>query len=400
VHDVSRQPVSHGQNRAWGASSETHPTEEKPQLGAQARADISQPSQGHSLRADPASTSIVGSNNSAAPQQARGSRFFPSRDTRQEAGLSSDDQRPQSPSPPPPDMAGHPAFDGDAARPHVSLPPPQPVVRLPPEAVYLRAPPPTEPSLGWAEPAPHKEEESAPVTPLYRDVPQRGTPHDQGNLWQSRIDNLLGVKSSSPSKSFPVASASRHGLEHNVHHHTANVSLPDSLSLDSAPDTGSSVTSKLMAEECFEEQEMGSVPPVRLPTKTPDMAWQPSPPSKPLPKKLWASVTSVEPLQFTQDLTGSGNVIKILFPGMNETKNVTVPFGRTRSNPRRGGRGGTRHTPQPHRGGGKERDNSSSFSNDPGFPSMSAPNPRRQEYRGRSGYRRDENWSRPRSLQV
>jgi hypothetical protein len=91
------------------------------------------------------------------------------------------------------------------------------------------------------------------------------------------------------------------------------------------------------------------------------------------------------------DMTGTGNVVRVFMPGMAETKNIMVPFARSRSNPRRGrgGGGGGRHPSQSHRGG-KGREPSASYSNDQS--SLSGPAGTRG---GRSGYPRRDNWSRP-----
>lgn len=322
------------------------------------------------------SGSILG----AATQQTKSSRFFPSRDVRQEATAGTDNRgRSSSPSPPPPDMAGHPAFDGDVAHPHVSLPRPQPVVRLPPpKAALAPIAGPKQgqgPSFGWAAPAPYKEE-SAPAST------------GPANNWQARIDNLLGVKASSHAKSVPVDSATRRSLEHSQYAQSATVSLPRGLFPNLPSDNDGSPTSKDPAETCFEEQEMGSLPPVKLPKDAPEAAWHPSAAPKPLPKKFWPSVASADQLPFYSDTNGNGTVIYVSAPGMNDRKTITVPFSRNRSNPRRGGRGG-RHPSQQHRGG-KGREPSTSYSNDQMSSSPGPPGSRG----GRGGYPRRENWSR------
>ncbi|OIW32382.1 hypothetical protein CONLIGDRAFT_678783 [Coniochaeta ligniaria NRRL 30616] len=328
--------------------------------------------------AEVASGSILGT----AMQQTKSSRFFPSRDVRQEATAGTDNRgRSSSPSPPPPDMAGHPAFDGDVAHPHVSLPRPQPVVRLPPPKVApapIAAPKPGPgPSFGWAAPAPYKELETA------------SAPTGPASNWQARIDSLLGVKASSHAKSVPVDSASRRSLEHPQYAQSATVSLPRGLFKNLPSDNDGSPTSKDPAETCFEEQEMGSLPPVRLPKETPEAAWHPSAAPKPLPKKLWPSVSSAEQLPFYSDTNGNGTVINIFAPGMNGPKVITIPFSRNRSNPRRGGRGGRNPSSQQYRGG-KGREPSASHSNDQ-TSSSSGPSGNRG---ARGGFPRRDNWSR------
>jgi hypothetical protein len=317
-----------------------------------------------------ATTAAILGPSGTAPQPTRGSRFFPAHRDRQDAG-SEAPLRPKSPSPPPPDMAGHPAFDGDVAHPHVSLPRPPVVVRLPP-AVPANVPQgPASmtqgPSFAWASQAAYKEDLS-PVT----GAPGPSPSAPSGN-WQEKFDSLFG-RSNHPALKSPAAE---------------------------------SVATKVRDEECFEERETGSLPFVHLPKDVPEMAWQPSPAPKPLPKRLQATVLSADAISFPVDVTGSGTVWRISIPG-HDPSVVTLPFGsgRSRSNPRRGGgmRGG-RHPPTAphhrgdhrgdHRGGGKGRDGSSSYSNDHGAgPSSSSSAPNRNN---RGGFRggRGEGWSRP-----
>ncbi|KAJ9142870.1 hypothetical protein NKR19_g7080 [Coniochaeta hoffmannii] len=332
---------------------------------------------------DMSSSSIFGT----AAQQTKGSRFFPSasRDARQEAAAGTDNRgRSSSPSPPPPDMAGHPAFDGDVAHPHVSLPPVRPVVRLPPMQVAPApiAPPQQQgqgPNFGWAAPAPYKGPEPASASSGPR------------QNWQARIDSLLGVNPSSHAKSVQVDSASRRSLEHPQYAQNATVSLPRGLHRIWPSDGEDSPTTKDQAETCFEEQEMGSLPPVKLPKLTPQAAWHPSAPPKPLPKKLWPSVSSAEELRFQSDYSANGAVIYILAPGMSARRIVTLPLSRNRSNPRnRGGRGG-RHPSQQQRGG-KVRESSASYSSDQMPPSIGSPG-QPATRGGRGGFPRRD-WSR------
>jgi hypothetical protein len=154
-----------------------------------------------------------------------------------------------------------------------------------------------------------------------------------------------------------------------------------------------------MDEECFEEQEMGSVPPIRLPKTIPEMAWQPSPAPKALSKKLWPVVLSADPLNFPVDVSGAGNVWRVCIPG-TESKVITVPFGRTRSNPRRGGpRGGGRHNSSAqHRQPGKGREPSSSYSAEQRDGASGPSASQGRSHRG--GYRGRENWSRNAATQI
>lgn len=379
---ASKQTIQIGQENPWAASAESKPgsSQQAPSVSSAAASDYSQLTRSTVPR-DAASTSIL-SGKTAAPHQARSSRFFPpSRDARQEA--SADAFRPKSPSPPPPDMVGHPAFDGDATHPQVSLPRPQPVVRLPPSMASesqagarephnapLAPSRPQAPSFAWANQAAYKEPDNSARTSV----------HKPDNSWQTRIDNLLsGRKTHAHVK--PAATDFRGGL-----HYPEPPSPQPAAPL---ADKDGSATTKPMAEECFEEQEMGSVPPVRFPNTTPEMAWQPSPAPKPLPKKLYAIVSSADPISFPVDVSGAGTVWRVCLPG-SESKTIVIPFGRTRSNPRRGGQRGGRHATASQHRQGKGREASSSYAADQGA-SGSGSNPGRNH---RGSYRGRENWSR------
>jgi hypothetical protein len=384
---ATKQTVQIGQEKLWTASadSKSATSQQPPSAPSAAGTDYSQLTQSTAPH-DISSASIL-SGKASAPQQARGSRFFPSRDTRQE--VTTEAQRPKSPSPPPPDMAGHPAFDGDATHPHVSLPRPQPVVRLPPSVAResqssapdshsARVPPsrPRAPSFSWATQAAYKEHDNAP----------RVAVNKPDNAWQTRIDNLLsGRKTNVPLK--PAGSDSRSAPR------IAEPPLPLPALLPSGRDE--SITTKGMAEECFEEQEMGSVPPVRIPTIIPETAWQICPSPQPLPKKLYAVVSSADPITFPVDVSGAGTVWHVSLPG-SESKRIIIPFGRARSNPRRGGQRGSRHpTGPPHRQG-KGRDASTSYPGDQGSGG-SGSNPSRNH---RGSYRGRDNWPRNSTAKI
>ncbi|KAM7190736.1 hypothetical protein V8F33_009285 [Rhypophila sp. PSN 637] len=344
-----------------------------------------------------------------APQPVRGSRFFPSRDTRHEPVAPIEVQRPKSPSPPPPDMAGHPAFDGDASHPHVALPPPQPRVRLPPAVVTepratvpLHAP--TGPSnktptFTWANTVAYKEPETGHIPQGPASNPPRSAGQKPGSVWQAKIDDLLGGRKAHPTSKQPagVDSMSRSAFDHGDH--ATTVSFLGFSSRWAAKET--SMSTKDMAEECFEEQEMGSLPPVRVPHDASEVVkWGPSPlPPKPLPKKFAVTVSSAEAITFPPDVGSHGYAWKISLPG-HEVKVLNVPFGRTRSNPRRGGgdrRGGSnRHPSSTHPRSGKGREPSSSYSTDHGS-SASSSNHIPQARNSRGGYRgRDsrDTWTR------
>ncbi|KAK4140840.1 uncharacterized protein C8A04DRAFT_14578 [Dichotomopilus funicola] len=383
----------------------------------------------------------------ASTQGRGGSRFFPARDARQETRdirlePSQSDALPRhiSPSPPPPDTDGHPAFDGDASHPHVSLPRPYPVVRLPPSAntsergsapgthargIEEPSKAPTGPanrqgpSFAWAsQPAYKDAEKNAPRSPTSN---VNNTKPDN-NGWQARIDNLLGgrkVHASSarsattdirlekqlPTTQQPTQQQQQAQPQQQQKQRQNEPARTERTAAEVEADK--SVTTKGMAEECFEEQEMGSLPPIRFPKTVPEMAWQPSPAPKPLSKKLWPVVVSADPLTFPADVSGAGNVWRVFLPG-GEGKTITVPFGRTRSNPRRGGPrggGGGRHSSSGQPGRGKGRDGASSYAAEQRSNNTSTNNSNNHSsshgrgHRG-GGYRGRDNWSRNGPAQV
>ncbi|KAH7355193.1 hypothetical protein BKA65DRAFT_581966 [Rhexocercosporidium sp. MPI-PUGE-AT-0058] len=351
--------------------------------------------------------------NSTAP--IRGSRFFPTnRDVRLEE-QNGQFERPGSPSPPPPTMAGHPAYDGDIAHPHVSLPRPSPVVKLPPAPVLAPIGPPKPTSFAQAvqSPAvpivshnsayPPRQDYTTRANSSYQDI-RRQEPTAGG--WQDRINSLIGRKNSPPkSHALTVDSSSKNALELTNRQFGATVSLPALGLGDGAPDNGA-VESKPAAEACFEEQEMGSLPVIKVPNSAPSAAWDlaPSQP-KNLPRKFQVSqVLSIEPIRFPQQIANNSETITIKVPGQNESKEVSVsiPVARQRSNPRRGGsRGGTpRHTSSSHPRGGRGRDSSNGFPspNHDSAPASSGPNTSGRGGRGARGY--GTSWGRHSSTPV
>lgn len=358
------------------------------------------------------------------------SRFFPTptRDARQEATISADPQRPSSPSPPPPDTVGHPAFDGDAHNPHVSLPRPQPVVRLPPSAsAHAAAPASHGTNFSWSNPAPFKDAAaSVPTGPAVHGRGWNRHPGNQGpaqhdstnNGWDERFRNLFSDrkapnhhKVTSPSQATFVDASSRSVFhEDSGRKNLATVSLPRTPTrpvsqqavLDSQlflmavqrarkhlHDNGDYMV-KPVSEECFEAQEMGSLPSVKVPRETPEAAWHPAPaPPKDrnAPRRLMNSDISSSPLHWVaQDIGSNGSPeYRIKFPGMDTMRTVPAPALRSRSNPRRGSSRGTRSSQAPR--GGKNTDSTSQ--------SGDAPPPSRPSRGGRGSYRgRGSDWSR------
>lgn len=340
--------------------------------------------------------------NNASPP-VRGSRFFPNnRDVRLEEQHDLF-ERPGSPSPPPPTMIGHPAYDGDISRPHVSLPRPPPIVKLPPPTVLAPIGPPKPISFAAAVQAPvvpithHNAGPAAPQNystrsaHMYQDVRRQ-----EPGGWQEKIDSLVGRKNSPPkSHALAVDSSSKHALELPNQQIGATVSLP-LLEFAGSEGLEGAVESKPAAEECFEEQEMGSLPVIKVPHQAPASAWTLATPPKALPRKFVVSqTTSVEPLNFSKQVNNGWETITIKM-GQGEPTTVSIPVAaRQKSNPRRGGsRSSTRGSSSSNHRGGRGRDPSS------GFPSPNIDNastsssPSRGGRGGRGGYSGGSSWGR------
>jgi hypothetical protein len=292
------------------------------------------------------------SSNTNTASRPRDSRFFPNnRDVRLEEQNMAQFERPGSPSPPPPTMAdtNHPAYDGDAQRPHVSLPKPAPVVKLPPTVLAPIGPP---------KPATFAAAVIAPVIPLnhisyqgrqdyasraaasHHDA-RRGVEQASGG-WQDRINNLIGRKQLSPkSNALAVDSSSKNALELPHSQSAATVSFPLS-DLDLISTADGSTSSKPAAEECFEEQEMGSLPVIKVPHTAPAAAWSPAPqPPRSLPKKFHATeVISRDAVDFPETISNHRYIFRVQLPGEKDGKTFngpSAPSSRQRSNPRRAG---------------------------------------------------------------
>jgi len=259
------------------------------------------------------------------------SRFFPNQDVRLEQTHVDDlpfvlFERSGSPPPPPPTMPGHPVY-GDHAFPQVHLPRPAPVVKLPPTVLAPIGPP---------KPLSFAAAVATPVaTPLQKahtasqDVRRQEVTTAIG--WQDRINNLMGRKPVSPSRShaLQVDSASKSALEVHPTRFTATVSLPGSLTGDLTVDDDS-VVSKPAAEECFEEQEMGSLPLVKVPATAPPAAWNPALPPKSTGRNLSShDIASVglDSLRFlyTPYITNNSISVLLKLPGqVTDAKSFTM----------------------------------------------------------------------------
>ncbi len=266
VESATKESIHRGPGHTWAGHSEPKAASSRQTSASHGRSDYQQQAQPHGVRPEPPSGSILESG-SAGPQASRGSRFFPSRDARHEPAAASDHHRPKSPSPPPPDMAGHPAFDGDVERPQVSLPRQKPIVRLPPSASASTSgslPSARGPNFTWSRPQAFQAPETGSTG--------HHAAHSQGSDWEAKIKGLFDDRR--PPKPYVVQPS------------PVGVAFPFGSFRNLASGRDGSIISKVMAEECFEEQEMGSLPPVRLPNKVPEMAWQPSPAPKNFPRRF------------------------------------------------------------------------------------------------------------------
>ncbi|XWW95720.1 hypothetical protein V2A60_003687 [Cordyceps javanica] len=318
--------------------------------------------------------------NANASTQPRTSRFFPAKEQR--PGSPPDTIRSSSPSAPPPTMEGHPAYEGDARRPQVSLPKPQPIVKLPPAASHHHTPASRQQPV-WG----NKGQPDGRGPHPYGHQSQRSAESSQ-EQWQDRINSLLH-KASPPKPTiglYVVNVASRSGYEHNGPGTAATVVLPGSprqpqrtLSAQKPPE------SKPMAEECFEEQEMGSLPIIRLPNKTPEAAWLPIVVQfKSLPKRYLVHAAIMEPFRIADEHSGNSSIIRVHLPGMPEQKTIAIPQSASSS---RGGRGNGRPSPR-QRGSGRggKREVSNSHGDSPTGHGRGS----RGSFRGKSS----DNWNR------
>ncbi|KUI55105.1 hypothetical protein VP1G_02578 [Cytospora mali] len=326
----------------------------------------------------------VGSNGSATGGSQH-SRFFPpSRDLQEADSPARETERSHSPSPPPPDMDGHPAFDGDAAHPHVSLPRTKPIVKLPPAAPS--APTATQrsgqPSSAWPSSSLTQGQSSRSAAGVSSAVS-----NETSMFWQNRIKNLLSDNSQNPSS---VDSSSKTTLAQPSQRAPATVSLPGVFA-PSIPVGECSFATKTMDEDCFEEQEMGSLPPVHLPTQVPDAAWEPAKPPPRQDRRLKEVVTtSAEALVFTPE----SRSYFILFPNMVNKKTVAMPLSsRSPSNPGRRGRGSRYASGTSYRGGNRNRDSTEQSSAERSTFSRGG---RGSSYRGRS----EGGWARSASTPI
>ena len=258
----------------------------------------------------------------------------------------------RTPSPPPPEIADHPAYSRDQDHPVVNLPfaKPKPKVRLPPSFVAPAQTPMPE----------------VHVMPL-RAVSQ---PLVNNPTWQDRFNGLLGVKKPSPERKFAhVAefSSTKVPLEVPSIQVSAAVSLPpkDETSVIEEP-----VNSKHVEDEeaLFENREFGDLPVIKLPTHAPETGWQPArpPKSRGHPNKSNKPVEALSKDAFEEiaDRVPNGILIFVYMPGAapetRKPKTMHVGLGnRPNNHPQRTRHiSGTPKTARPY----KPRDSSATYS--------------------------------------
>ncbi|KAJ5415435.1 hypothetical protein N7465_004130 [Penicillium sp. CMV-2018d] len=251
----------------------------------------------------------------------RSSRFFPPASEQSKRQVAEKER--SSPSPPPPEEVSHPAYYGDAKRPHVNLPapkPPKPVVKLPPKAIGAPAPPPTFASMAAAPPR--------NVVP----------PSSTALSWQDKINGLFGKTTPTQKKSvLAVTSATKEPLP--VHATAVSVSIPQTKIGSQAGDGDFAVRQVDEQDEMFEDREPGSLPAVRVPNMAPQNSWSATRPSERTRGKNFKPVQAqtIQPFPVGHnDRDNHGNTrASVLLPGGSEPKAVLIqrkagpPRGRT-----------------------------------------------------------------------
>lgn len=337
--------------------------------------------------------SILSSSASApTTAQTRASRFFPPKELESNCEIpnSVEDKRPNSPSPPPPTMDDHPVYDGDVTHPQVSLPRPQPVVRLPPTpstGIHSRV---SKPDAVWMKPVTSRSGPQPLINVSQSSTVATQAPPQSQQEWQEKIYELTGRRPAPRSPA--VDSATRMVFDHSIQRNPAMVSLP--IPIASKSSNLETITSKPMAEECFEEQEMGSLPSIRIPHKAPDAAWQPATSSnKALPRTLMVVATTTK-LFDPVDINSCS--IRISFP-LTEPRTVVLSAVSSRGSSRASGHtritGRNRGSAPTHRGSSNVKRDPNPPSNEPGVNHQgvaSLGSRGRSAYRGRPG----EMWTR------
>lgn len=317
----------------------------------------------------------AGPNGTAAAIAGQQSRFFPSSHAQQPEPLAPDTGRP------PEEGGSHPAFDGDALHPHVLLPRSKPVVKLPPApgAASTTSQRLSQPVPSWGQGPSFRDDGMGRSQPLRPAFGTSNATQSQGANSQivDRIKNLFAAN-----KPSSVNSSSRTALTQATPAALATVSLPGIYAPSIIVDERSFVT-KTMDEDCFEEQEMGSLPPVHIPADPPEALYNPARAPPRQDRRLFPVVpVTADALLFNPD----GRVF-IQLPNNSGRKSVPMAATIRSPNPRRGPRTNSRYGSS-HRGGNRSRDSSTPYSPEQASPGASSG-------RGGRGYRgRSENWTR------
>lgn len=371
--DLDRQ--YHRVNDQWTETNEEGRVVKRPDevtYGSEATWHASRQDDKHRLAAARSS----GPNGSTAAIASQQSRFFPSSNIQQPEPLAPDTGRP------PEEGGSHPAFDGDVLHPHVSLPRTKPIVKLPPApgASSNTSQRLSQPAPNWGQGPSFRDDGLGRNQPLRSSFGAASAISSQGANSQivDRIKNLFADKPSS------VSSSSRTALAQATPVALATVSLPGIYAPSAIVDERSFVT-KTMDEDCFEEQEMGSLPPVHLPADTPEAAYN----LARHPPRQDRRLVPIVPATADAFLFTSDGRVFIHLPN-NNLGRKSVPMAALRSpNPRRGPRTGSRYG-STHRGGNRSRDSSTPYSPEQASSSNTTSARGGRSYRGRSS----ENWTR------
>ncbi|KAJ4390667.1 hypothetical protein N0V93_004265 [Gnomoniopsis smithogilvyi] len=330
--------------------------------------------------ASPATSRSAGRNGVVAASQQ--SRFFPASQNAQLEPLAPDTGNP------PEEGGSHPAFDGDARHPHVSLPStkPVPVVKLPPvpgstSAASQRS---SQSASTWGQ-QPRFRDDGLGAGHASRIAASTAATASQGASIMDRIKGLFADTKQPTS----VTVSSRTAFAHPPPGSPATVSLPLLYAPEGIVDSSSFVT-KTMDEDCFEEQEMGSLPPVNIPTDIPEAAYNPAKAPPRQDRRLAQVVaTTAEAVPFHPE---PRNTIVICLP-FSERKSVAMAL--RSPNSRRGGRPGSRYGSSSYRGGPRNQDASTPYSPEQASASGAGTGTGNTRGRGR-GYRgRSSEWGRP-----
>lgn len=313
------------------------------------------------------------------------SRFFPSQSTQQPEPLAPDTGRP-------PEEDGHPAFDGDARRPHVLLPRERPLVKLPPvPAAPVASQRSSHPASGWGQQPQHRDDGlgSAQTSRAVAANSTTSTRVEKPLTAMDRINALL-KDHKQPSS---VNSSTRTAFAHPAAGSTTTVSLPSLYASPAVVDT-TSYTTKVMDEDCFEEQEMGSLPAVHIPSEIPEAAYNPAKAPPRQDRRLVQVVaTSAEVYVFQPE---SRNAVIVHLPE-GERKTVSMPVRSPNPNSRRGGRSNSRYGASTYRGGNRSQDASAPYVSDQASASgapTGASRGRGRTYRGRGDRADRSDWNR------